>query len=139
MQKEKSSKFNFMLLEAVDEALSILGESIKKSVYFHLDETYNIDRHEIPIKISEFSDSLEKMFGVGSRYIEILVIKQFYPKIQLTCDCQTNSLTQGLSFKEYVELMRKEFSKHSLKTKMEFFIEDRGKKQCVAEINRKML
>lgn len=79
------------------------------------------------------------MFGVGSRYIEILVIKQFYPKIQLTCDCQTNSLTQGLSFKEYVELMRKEFSKHSLKTKMEFFIEDRGKKQCVAEINRKML
>jgi len=139
MQKEKSSKFNFLLLEAVDEALSILGESIKKSVYFHLEETYKLDRHDIPIKISKFSDSLEKMFGVGSRYIEILVMKQFYPKIQLTCDCQTNSLTQGLSFKEYVELMRKEFSKHSLKTKMEFFIEDLSKKQCVAEINRKTL
>lgn len=125
-----------MLLEAVDEALNTLGESIKKSVYFHLEETYRIKRVEIPDRTSEFSDALEKMFGLGSRYLEILVMKKFYPKIQITCDWpKPNYVTPNLSFKEYIELMRGEFGKQSVKMKMEFFIDDCGSKECVAELN----
>lgn len=136
MPNKKSNKFNFMLLEAVDEALSTLGEGIKKSVYFHLEETYRINRLEIPGKIAEFSDALEKMFGLGSRYIEILVMKKFYPKIQITCDWPTpDFVIPDLSFKEYIELMRGEFGKQSVKMKMEFFIDDCGSKECVAERN----
>ena len=137
MPNKKSNRFNFMLLEAVDEALSTLGESIKKSVYFHLEETYGINRSEIPDKIAEFSDALEKMFGLGSRYLEILVMKQFYPKIQITCDWpKPDCIIPDLSFKEYIELMRGEFIKQAVKTRMEFFINDYSNKECVAELNR---
>ncbi len=136
MPNKKSNKFNFMLLEAIDEALSTLGESIKKSVYFHLEETYRINRSEIPDKIAEFSDALEKMFGLGSRYLEILVMKKFYPKIQITCDWpKSEYVTSNLSFREYIELMREEFSKQKVKPKMEFFVEDYNSKECVAELN----
>ncbi len=137
MQKEKSKKFDFMLLEAVDEALSILGESVKKSVYFHLEETYKIKRYEIPNKIEEFSDALEKMFGIGARYLEILVMKKFYPKIQITCDWpKPEYIVPELAFKEYIELMREQFSKQ-VKGKVEFFIDDGINKEYVTELKNR--
>jgi len=140
MRNKRVNKFNFLLLEAVDEALSTLGESIKKSVYFHLEETYKIRSCEIPIKIAQFSDALEKMFGIGSRYLEILVMKRFYPKIQISCDWpKPDYITPDLSFREYIELMRKEFSKQYVKTNMEFFIDDYSNKECIAKLNRERI
>ena len=125
MPTDKTKKFDFMLLEAIDEALSTLGESIKKSVYFHLEVTYKMKRAEIPNEIVRFSDSLDKMFGTGARFIEILVIKRFYPKIQVTCDWQgPEYVIPNLSFKEYVELVRKEYCKSKIKGKVEFFIDE---------------
>ena len=125
MSIDKIKKFDFMLLEAIDEALSTLGESIKKSVYFHLETSYKIKRHEIPNEIDRFSDSLDKMFGSGARFLEILIIKRFYPKIQITCDWHgPQYVIPNLSFKEYIELVRKEFCKEKIKEKMEFFIDE---------------
>jgi hypothetical protein len=136
--QQNSSRFDFLFLEAVDEALNSLGESIKKSVYFHLEETYNIKRFEIPTKVAAFSNALEKMFGVGSRHIEILVMKNLFSKIEITCDWSVNGVGD-LSFNEYVDLMRKEFSKLPLKAKMEFFIEDYGNKKCITELDEKIV
>jgi hypothetical protein len=125
MTNEKAKKFNFMLLESIDEALSTLGESVKKSVYFHLEVTYKIRRQEIPNEITNFSDSLDKMFGLGARYLEILIIKKFYPKIQLTCDWEgPEFIIPNLSFKEYIDMMKKHYCKAAIKGKMEFFIDD---------------
>ncbi len=113
-----------MLLEAIDEALNTLGESVKKSVYFHLEATYKIKRHEIPRKLEEFSNSLDKMFGLGARYIELLIMKKFYPKIRLTCYWQgPEFIIPDLSFKKYIDLMRNEYNKMRIKGKMEFFID----------------
>jgi hypothetical protein len=124
MPDDKINKFDFMLLEAIDEALSTLGESVKKSVYFHLEATYNIKREQVPEEVGRFSDSLDKMFGLGARYLEILIMKQFYPKIQISCDWQgPEFVIPNLSFREYIELMRKAYSKERLKGKMEFFID----------------
>ncbi len=122
---DKTKKFDFMLLEAIDEALSTLGESIKKSVYFHLEASYKIKRHEIPNEIDRFSDSLDKMFGSGARFLEILIIKRFYPKIQITCDWHgPEFVIPNLSFKEYLELVKKEYCKEKIKGNMEFFIDE---------------
>ncbi|MGD6934241.1 MAG: hypothetical protein ACQCN5_08550 [Candidatus Bathyarchaeia archaeon] len=123
MSDDKPKKFEFMLLEAIDEALNTLGESVKKSVYFHLETTYEIKRHQIPSKISEFSNALDKMFGLGARYIEILIMKKFYPKIQITCNWQgPEYIIPTLSFKEYIELIRKEYCKVKIKGQIEFLI-----------------
>ena len=108
MHNKKTKKFDFILLEAIDEALSALGESVKKSVYFHLEISYNIQRHEIPTKVADFSDAIDKIFGLGARYLEILIMKKFYPKIQVTCNWTgPEFIIPDLAFKEYIELMRK--------------------------------
>ncbi len=125
MPTEKTQKYDFMLLEAIDEALTTIGESVKKSVYFHLETTYQVKRPEIPKEIDRFSDALDKMFGAGARFIEILIIKKFYPKIQVTCDWQgPEFIIPNLSFKEYIEMTRKEYCKIKIKGKMEFFIDE---------------
>jgi hypothetical protein len=135
LHNKKAKKFDFMLLEAIDEALSALGESVKKSVYFHLEISYNIQRNEIPNKIAEFSDSLDKMFGLGARYLEILIIKKFYPKIQVTFNWPgPEFIIPDLAFKECIELMEKQFRKQAEKAKIEFFIDDCRNKECVAEL-----
>ena len=46
-------EFNLVMLEAVDEALSFLGESAKRAFYYHLEEKFKIRREEIPIKIDD--------------------------------------------------------------------------------------
>jgi hypothetical protein len=40
--------FDNLLLEAIDEGLSSLGESVRQSVYFHLQKSFHISREEIP-------------------------------------------------------------------------------------------
>lgn len=47
-QREKT--FEQVLLESVDEAISILGESVRASIYFHLEKEFRIARQDIPNK-----------------------------------------------------------------------------------------
>lgn len=73
--------FEKILLEAVDEGLSTLGESPKHAVYFHLENSFNIQKREIPYRINDFADSLDKIFGQGADFLEILIMKRLYEKI----------------------------------------------------------
>ncbi|XHH08732.1 MAG: hypothetical protein ACFCUE_14370 [Candidatus Bathyarchaeia archaeon] len=124
MSNKKAETFDLMLLEAIDETLSTLGESVKKSIYFHLETTYQIQRQQIPCKIMDFSNSLEKMFGLGARFIEISIMKRFYPKIKQSCSGVTPKLVfTDFSFTEYIEFMDKEYHTKRKTEKIEFFIE----------------
>ena len=60
-------EFNLVMLEAVDEALSFLGESAKRAFYYHLEEKFKIRREEIPIKIDDFAKAIEEIFGKGAK------------------------------------------------------------------------
>lgn len=73
--------FEELLLEAVDEGLSSLGDSSKQVVYFHLEKTFNLNRQEIPYKVEEFAEAIEKIFGLGAKVLEIVIMKQLYEKI----------------------------------------------------------
>jgi hypothetical protein len=72
--------FNKLFLEAVDDALSSLGDSAKQSIYFHLESKFKIPRNEIPYRFQDFAAGLEKIFGVGARFLEILIMKKLYEK-----------------------------------------------------------
>ena len=61
-------------MEAIDEALSSLGESVKQSIYFHIENKF-VARNEIPENIEDFQGGLEKIFGAGAQFIEILIMK----------------------------------------------------------------
>lgn len=73
--------FEELFLEAVDEALASLGDSVKQAIYFHLEKEFQIAKKEIPHHLNEFANGLEKIFGLGARFIEILIMKNLYQKI----------------------------------------------------------
>jgi hypothetical protein len=95
--------FEKLLLEAVDEQLTSLGESSKQALYFHLEKGFNIKKQEIPQKTEAFVDAMEKIFGQGADYLEILIMKRLHSKIGLEVKLSTPNLT----FAEYVEAAKK--------------------------------
>jgi len=79
--RSRGHDFRKLLLEAVDEVFSSLGDSAKRAIYFHLQKTFKIKKQEIPNKIDEFTNAIEKIFGDGAKLIEIQIMKHLYEKV----------------------------------------------------------
>jgi hypothetical protein len=106
--------FNSLLLEALDEAFSSLGETSKKAIYYQLEIAFNIKTMEIPNKIDEFSRALERLFGEGAKFLEILVMKSLYAKIKGTGGWISNvCAVPEVTFKVYLEIMKKNYEEAS--------------------------
>jgi hypothetical protein len=98
-----------LLLEAVDEALSSLGDSGKQAVYFHLKKSFNIEKRDIPHKIEKFADAIEKTFGLGSKFLEILIMKHLYEKVGQVFEYDKEQ--KDLVLIEYVAAAKRSFLK----------------------------
>jgi hypothetical protein len=66
--------FDDALVQAVDEALMSFGESVKKIIYFHLNNKYSISREDIPKKPEIFVLAIQSLLGMGASSIVILVL-----------------------------------------------------------------
>ena len=108
-------KFDEYLIEAIDEALSSLGAPVKNTVYFQLENSFNMPKNEIPKQIDEFTDIMHKIFGLGASRLEIKFMKNLHSKIK-----DHNELTEYKwslskwivaegSFKEYVHSAGKNY------------------------------
>ena len=73
--------FNTLLIEAIDEGLSVVGKSPRAAIYYHLENSFDVRKREIPKKVEVFEDAIQKMFGVGADYLEVLIMKRLYEKI----------------------------------------------------------
>jgi len=73
--------FDKLLFEAIDAGLSSIGESSKQAIYFHLKKGFNVKKHEIPYKIEDFAHGIERIFGPGADFLEILIMKNLYEKV----------------------------------------------------------
>ena len=98
--------FDIIFLEAVDDALSSLGESAKQSIYFHLEMNFNLTRSQIPYRFQDFADGLEKIFGVGARFLEILIMKNLHEKANLNLAWAGD---KDLVFLEYVTMAKQKY------------------------------
>lgn len=114
---EQSHKGNFdqILLEAIDEALLSLGEGVKTTIYFHLEDLFMIKRQEIPHRIDDFSNALERIFGLGARHLEIMFMKSLHSTIKLVCNWPTwcKWVIPEVTFQEYVCLMKQKLEETS--------------------------
>ena len=77
----RNRSFEKLLLEAVDEGLSSLGDSSEQAIYFHLEKTFKISKKDIPNKIDEFASAIERIFGFGARFLEIQIMRRLYEKV----------------------------------------------------------
>jgi len=78
-----NGEFEKLLVEAIDESLSSLGESPKQAILFHLENTFNIKKQEISNNIDGFDYALKKTFGPGASFLEKLIINKLCEKAYL--------------------------------------------------------
>jgi hypothetical protein len=112
----KSTTFDKLLLCAIDEALNSLGESVKQSIYFHIENKFSVARNAIPENLVEFQGGLEKIFGAGAPFIEILIIKNLHIKIGLPLVMEKG---EQLEFIEYVDAAQQSYLRNVTKQTVE--------------------
>ncbi len=100
--------FEKILLESVDDALASLGESARQAIYFHLEKKFKVEKREIPRHLDNFEKGLEKIFGPGAKFIEILIMKKLHEKVGQPLEWNEN---KELVFVEYVAAAKRTFLK----------------------------
>jgi len=82
-KKAGSSKADFdsLFLEAVDSTFSMLSDSNKQSLYFHLKDSFGIGREAIPQNIEVFANMLEQVFGQGALLLEARIMQKLHSKV----------------------------------------------------------
>jgi len=119
---EDVEDFDDILLETIDETLSSLGEPVKNTVYFHLQNNFKINKNEIPKKISEFSDIIQRIFGSGAGLLEIKFMKTLHSKISVNIRWPeyeaplSKWVIMDITFIEYVNNMRTTYEENINKT-----------------------
>jgi len=101
--------FHELFLEAVDSALSSLGDSARLSVYFHLEKKFDIRRDQIPSQVEDFDRGLEKIFGVGTLFLEVLIMKKLYEGMGPGKILKLDE-SKGFRFVEYVKAAERVYS-----------------------------
>ncbi|MEM2123260.1 MAG: hypothetical protein QXE79_06450 [Candidatus Bathyarchaeia archaeon] len=95
-------EFHSILLEAVDEGLLALGESVRQAIYRHMDKRYSIRREELPDKAGEFAIALRDMLGAGSEVLLRFMARRLYIKLKLGYEEKP-----GWGFLDYVNHAKK--------------------------------
>jgi hypothetical protein len=75
------NNFRRVLLDAVDESLSSLGDSPKQAILFHLETSFKLKKENIPNSLTEFANAIEEIFGFGATYIEKLIVRNLCEKL----------------------------------------------------------
>ena len=105
MLRTKSTAFDKLLLQAIDKTLNSLGKSVGQSIYFHIENKLRVARTDIPQNLEEFQEGLERIFGPGAQFIEILIMKNLHLRIgrPLVGKCER------LEFIEYVDAAKQSY------------------------------
>lgn len=72
--------FAQILLESVDEGLSVLGGEPQQAVYQFLQTLCSLPREEIPQRVPEFAAGLRKAIGSASKVIERMILRKLFEK-----------------------------------------------------------
>ncbi len=102
-QKFTEQEFNELFLASIDEALSSLGTGAKTAIYFHLEQKFNIKKQEIPSRIDSFTEALEKIFGLGSKNLQVMFMEKLHVKLKGKCK---SIKLQEFTFPKYVEAIK---------------------------------
>ena len=107
-KRYKQRKFDESLSEAIDETLTSMGTPIKNTIYFNLENHFNIPKNEIPQHIDKFTNFLYKTFGLGASLFEIKCIEHLHSKINVDIEVPKDDwsvskwITEGMTFEKYL-------------------------------------
>ena len=104
LESQCSCDFEGLLFEAVDAALSQLGDSSKQAIYLFLEKNFTLEKQDIPHKIEEFATAIEEILGHGAKVLEIEIMKNLFVKIGNAFEYFPEK--DDLLFLEYVDAAR---------------------------------
>lgn len=103
--------FNALFLASVDDALSALGESARKAIYFHLEKTFKIKKQEIPNQAKRFAEALEVMFGPGGKSLQLMFMEKLHAKVGNICGIIK---PKEFTFPEYIDAVKQNLLKYNI-------------------------
>jgi hypothetical protein len=103
--------FEKLLVEAVDDGLSALGDSAKQAIYYHLEKSFNVKKEDIPSRMTAFTQAIENIFGVGANFVEILIMKKLQEKVDGPFKWNE---TERFGFAQYVSEAKRAFQEKSM-------------------------
>ncbi len=76
----RAQPFELLLLECVDEGLSVLGTEPGQALYQYLLTICSLPREEIPGRVADFAAGLRKSLGGASKVIERIILRKLFQK-----------------------------------------------------------
>ena len=92
----RAQPFERLLLECIDEGLSVLGNEPRQAMYQYLLTICSLPREEIPGRVTDFVAGLRKSLGGASKVIERIILRKLFQKT-------------GSSFKETIDTVFTEY------------------------------
>lgn len=77
---DKTQSFSQILLECMDDGLSVLGNEPREAAYQFLRTICSLPREDIPERVPEFAAGLKKALGGASKVIERLILRKLFEK-----------------------------------------------------------
>lgn len=81
--QRQSERYEFAFLQAVEQGLLVLGESVSKAIYFHIEEKCRIRREQFCVRTEDFDRALEGLFGAGGKVVGTIIAKRLYANLAL--------------------------------------------------------
>ena len=78
---DRTESFSQILLECIDEGLSVLGNEPREAAYQFLRTICSLPREEIPERVPEFAAGLKKALGGASKVIERVTLRRLFERI----------------------------------------------------------
>ncbi|MCX8189471.1 MAG: hypothetical protein N3F64_07135 [Nitrososphaeria archaeon] len=97
----KLDKVDKIILEAIDETLSILGDKGKESIYYFFEKEYLLSKQDIPSNLKKFHECLQKVFGIGANVLEKHLLNILKNKTGIETE-----MDQEMDFVEKLENLR---------------------------------
>ena len=94
-----------VLLQAVDDGLSVPGEIVRAAIYQRIERSYQLRREEIPEKLETFHQALQDLIGGGAKVMEKLIAKNLYRRL-------------GLNFTEHANWNIVDYVNHAKKARV---------------------
>ncbi|OLD01409.1 hypothetical protein E6H36_11855 [Candidatus Bathyarchaeota archaeon] len=93
-----SKPFGQVLLEAIDESLSVLGDEPRRAMYQYLATISSLQREDIPERLEDFAQGMKKALGGASNVLQKIILKKLFQKIG-----STFKESQDLDLVDYVK------------------------------------
>jgi len=117
------SDLDFLLLQAIDESLSSLGEEVKSAVHLCL-ERLNVRKREIPLKTGIFTRVINELLGSGASVLEYCIAKRLYEKIGMDFNWKESDFDFNKSLRRACAWIHQEFVTNFQRSIVVFSLED---------------